>query len=294
MMLPLALLEPIERPLTAVLEWLHASAGLSWAVSIIVLTLLVRIILVPLTVKQIHSMQRLQALAPEMKAIQQKYKTDKKRQQEEIMRFYQENNVNPLASCLPIAFQIPIFISLFYVLKDFERDVFPKYQGSDLGFLHIVPSITDKISEHLTGPNYSGLLLLAIYVGSQVASTFFMSATMDKRQRYLFMALPVFFIFFIINFPIGLMLYWVTTNLWTVGQGLVTRRLVPKPAPAPKKSSRAPAKTSAPARDGAKTRPVPAASAVAEQPKTAAGSQSGNGQRRVRRRKKRGPQARRR
>jgi YidC/Oxa1 family membrane protein insertase len=286
--IPFAILEPIEKPLTAVLEWLHSSAGLSWALAIIVLTLMVRMILVPLTVRQIHSMQRLQALAPEMKAIQQKYKNDKKRQQEEIMRFYQENQVNPLASCLPIALQIPIFISLFYVLKDFEREVFPKYPNSDLGFLNIVPNITDKISEHITGPNYSGLLLLVIYVGSQVASTFFMSTTMDKRQRYLFLALPFLFIAFIVNFPIGLMLYWVTTNLWTVGQGLVTRRLVPKPAPAEKRSSRTPPKPAeAPAA-------APAEKPAADgKPKQAAAG-SGSGQRRVRRRKKRGPQARRR
>jgi YidC/Oxa1 family membrane protein insertase len=286
--IPFAILEPIEKPLTAVLEWLHSSAGLSWALAIIVLTLMVRMILVPLTVRQIHSMQRLQALAPEMKAIQQKYKNDKKRQQEEIMRFYQENQVNPLASCLPIALQIPIFISLFYVLKDFEREVFPKYPNSDLGFLNIVPNITDKISEHITGPNYSGLLLLVIYVGSQVASTFFMSTTMDKRQRYLFLALPFLFIAFIVNFPIGLMLYWVTTNLWTVGQGLVTRRLVPKPAPAEKRSSRTPPKPAeAPAA-------APAEKPAADGKSKQAAAGSGSGQRRVRRRKKRGPQARRR
>ena len=234
----LAILEPIERPLTSILEWLHASVGLSWAFAIIVLTLMVRIVLVPLTVKQIRSMQKLQILAPELKALQAKYKNDKKRQQEEVMEFYRENQVNPLTSCLPIALQIPIFISLFYVLKDFEKEVFPKYPNSDLGFLNIVPSITDNISEHLTGPNYSGLLLLVLYVGSQIASTLFMSATMDQRQKYLFMALPIIFIFFIVNFPMGLMLYWTTTNLWTVGQGLITRRLVPRPQPAPKRSSR--------------------------------------------------------
>ncbi len=85
--------------------------------------------MVPLTVKQIHSMQRLQVLAPELKALQQKYKTDKKRQQEEVMRFYKENKVNPAASCLPLLLQIPIFISLFYVLRGFEKEVYPLYPG---------------------------------------------------------------------------------------------------------------------------------------------------------------------
>ena len=281
---PLAILEPIERPLTSLLEWLHASVGLSWAFSIIVLTLMVRVVLVPLTVKQIRSMQKLQILAPELKALQAKYKNDKKRQQEEVMQFYRDNQVNPLTSCLPIALQIPIFISLFYVLKDFEKEVFPKYASSDLGFLNIVPSITDNISEHLSGPNYSGLLLLVLYVGSQVASTLFMSATMDKRQKYLFMALPIIFIFFIVNFPMGLMLYWTTTNLWTVGQGLITRRLVPRPQPAPKRSSRTEPKP--PPGDGggngAKSRGPAPKPGPAQQKAQSAGGQ------RVRRRKKRG------
>jgi YidC/Oxa1 family membrane protein insertase len=284
---PFALLEPIEGPLTAVLEWLHGSLGLTWAFAIILLTLMVRVVLVPLTVRQIHSMQRLQALAPELKALQQKYKQDKKRQQEEVMRFYQENQVNPLASCLPIVLQIPIFISLFFVLRDFEKEVLPDYPGSELGFLGIIPSITDDISSH-----WSGWLLIVLYVTSQVASTFFMATTMDKRQRYLFMALPVVFIPFIISFPMGLMLYWTTTNLWTVGQGLVTRRLVPKPAPAPKKSSRTPPK----AQEKPEPPPAPAKSASAGdgQPTPRTGNAVPSGQRRVRRRKKRGPQARRR
>ena len=86
MTLPLALLEPVERPLTAVLEWLH-SLGLSWAFAIIALTLLVRVVIVPLMVKQVRSMQRLQVVMPELKAIQQKYKNDKQRQQQEVMNF---------------------------------------------------------------------------------------------------------------------------------------------------------------------------------------------------------------
>src|SRR5918912_4034466 len=147
-MLPLFILEPIERPLTSILEWLHTTLNLPWAWAIIVLTLLVRIVLVPLTVKQIHSMQKLQQHAPELKALQQKYKHDKQRQREEVMRFYQENKVNPAASCLPLALQIPIFISLFYVLRDFEKKVFPSYPGSSLSCLGFVPNITEGITKH--------------------------------------------------------------------------------------------------------------------------------------------------
>ncbi|MDQ3859146.1 MAG: YidC/Oxa1 family membrane protein insertase, partial [Actinomycetota bacterium] len=236
-MLPLALLGPIEEVLTGLLEWLHSSVGLPWGFAIIALTLMVRIVLVPLTVKQIRSMQKLQLVAPQLKAIQQKYKNDKKRQQEEVMNFYRENKVNPAASCLPIALQIPVFISLFFVLRDFEKEVFPKYPNSELDFLSVVPNITADIDTH-----WSGYLLLVLYVGSQLLSTLLMSTTMDKTQRALFIVLPFVFVPFILNFPTGLMLYWVTTNLWTVGQGLITRRLVPKPAPAPKKTSRTPPK----------------------------------------------------
>ncbi len=281
-LLPLALLEPIEKPLTAILEWLHASVGLTWAWSIIALTLMVRIVILPLTVKQIRSMQKLQAHAPELKAIQQKYKGDKQRQQEEIMKFYRENKVNPAASCLPILIQIPIFISLFYTLKGFEKNVFPKYPDSDLGWLNVVPNITDSISSH-----WSGWLLLVVYVVSQVSSSYFMSATMDKNQRYLLMGLPIVFVFFIINFPIGLMLYWTTTNLWTVGQGLVTRRFAPRPKPPEKKSSRTPPK---PQDDGnagnGSTAPAPA-----PKPSPTATARSSGQPGQVRRRKKKGPQA---
>jgi YidC/Oxa1 family membrane protein insertase len=263
-------LRPIEDLLTNALEWLHSSVGLPWAWAIIVLTVLVRMVILPLTIKQIRSMQRLQVHAPELKALQQKYKHDKQRMNEEVMKFYRENKVNPAASCLPILLQIPVFIALFFVLRDFEDEVFPDYPDSDLGWLGIVPSITENINTH-----WSGWLLLVVYVASQVASTYFMSTTMDSRQRIIFMALPFVFAFIVVNFPIGLMLYWVTTNLWTVGQGLVTRRLVPKPQPPPKKTSRTAPKAAHPSPDG-----------EAAEPAASGAKPAGSGQQRVRRRKK--------
>jgi YidC/Oxa1 family membrane protein insertase len=233
----LAVLEPIEKPLTALLEWLHGSIGLSWAWSIVALTIIVRMALVPLTVRQIHSMQAMQAHMPEMKAIQQRYKNDRQKKNEELMKFYRENKINPASSCLPILFQIPIFISLFFVLKDFEKEVLPDYPGSDLHWLGLVPNITEAANSH-----WSGYLLLALYAISQTASTLLMSATMDKTQRTLMLILPIAFLFVVLNFPSGLVIYWVTTNLWTVGQGLVTRGLRPKPQPPPKRTSRTPPK----------------------------------------------------
>ena len=122
-------LRPIEDLLANLLEWFHSSIGLTWAWSIVALVVLVRLVLVPVTVRQIHSMQNLQAHAPEMKEIQQRWKHDRQRQNEELMKFYRENRINPAASCLPIVLQIPIFISLFYVLRDFEDEIFPAVPG---------------------------------------------------------------------------------------------------------------------------------------------------------------------
>jgi YidC/Oxa1 family membrane protein insertase len=272
MMTPLFLLEPIEGPLTSLLEWFHNSAGLSWAWSIVAITILVRIALLPLTVRQIHSMQSMQAHMPEMKALQQRYKDDKQKRNEELMKFYKENKINPAASCLPILFQIPVFISLFFVLKGFEKEVLPKYPDSDLHWLQLVPNITDPANSH-----WSGYLLLALYAISQTLSTLLMSQTMDKTQRTLLLILPIAFLFVVLNFPSGLVLYWVTTNLWTVGQGLITRRLMPKKTTEPvKRSSRTPAKEEAPV-----AKPEPAADAAAR------ASQPSGPPRRVKRKKKR-------
>jgi YidC/Oxa1 family membrane protein insertase len=235
-----SVLTPIENLLRDILFWLHGTVGLPWAWAIVALTVIVRLLLVPLTVRQIHSMQNLQRHAPQMKELQKKYKADKKRQQEELMKFYRENNINPAASCLPLLAQFPVFIALFFVLRNFSKDP----PGGDLSWLghHFIPDITAHANAH-----WSGYLLLTIYVVSQLVSTHLMATTMDKSQRILLMVLPVVFVTFLLNFPVGLVIYWVTTNLWTVGQGLITRRLMPRPQPPEKRSSRTPPKEVAPA-----------------------------------------------
>jgi YidC/Oxa1 family membrane protein insertase len=216
-------LAPLENALKDVLFWLHGTVGLPWAWAVVATTVIVRMILVPLTVRQIHSMQSLQRHAPEMKAIQQKYKGDKQKQNEELMKFYKENKINPAASCLPMLAQFPVFIALYYVLNNFSKHP----PGGDLSWLHFIPSIADKTTSH-----WGGYILLVVYVASQMASTLYMAATIDKTQRIIFMIMPLAFVFVVARFPTGLVLYWMTTNLWTVGQGLITRRLVPKtPAP---------------------------------------------------------------
>jgi len=255
-------LTPIEDLLRHVLNWFHGSVGLTWAWSIVALTVTVRLLLVPLTVRQIHSMQNLQRHAPQMKEIQKKYKNDKKRQQEELMKFYRENQINPAASCLPLLAQFPVFIALYFVLREFSKHP----PGGNLSWLghNFVPDITAHANAH-----WSGYLLLAVYVASQLVSTMLMSSTMDKTQRIMLMVLPVVFVTFLLNFPVGLVIYWVTTNLWTVGQGLITRRLMPKPQAPERRSSRSPSKESEPEPEPAPApvEPAPAPAAAPAEPR---------------------------
>jgi YidC/Oxa1 family membrane protein insertase len=256
-------LAALENVMKSILDFFHTSVGLPWAWSIVALTVLVRIVLVPLTVKQIHSMQSLQRHAPEMKALQQRYKGDRAKLNEELMKFYKENHINPAASCLPLVAQFPVFIALYLTLKHYSHHI----TGS---WLYVVPDISAKTTAH-----WSGYILLAVYAGSQISSTYFMGATMDKTQRNIMMVLPLAFITVVSRFPVGLVIYWMTTNLWTVGQGLVTRRLVPKAAKpgtlaaapvGPKRSSRNPPKEEAPAGNGANAA-VPAPKPPPSQPR---------------------------
>jgi YidC/Oxa1 family membrane protein insertase len=235
---PLAnILQPLIDVFESVLLFFHDNAGLGWGTSIIALTVVVRAALVPLTLKQIRSMQAMQRLAPEIKALQEKYKHDKQRLQQETMKFYQERKVNPFASCLPLLLQMPVFIALFYLLQDDLRyDICPNINpasapdprpcGTTDSQFFFIPDITDKATGGVL------LALVVMYVGSQLLSSLFMSTTVDRNQRLIMMGLPFFFVPFIINFPAGLLVYWITTNLWTVGQGVIVRKLAPPPEPA--------------------------------------------------------------
>jgi YidC/Oxa1 family membrane protein insertase len=238
-MVPLAnILQPLIDVFESVLLFFHDNVGLAWGTSIIALTVVVRAALVPLTLKQIKSMQTMQRLAPEIKALQEKYKDDKARLQQETMKFYQERKVNPFASCLPLLLQMPVFIALFYMLrKDLRHDICPDINppsvpnpkpcgSTEASQFFFIPDITDKATGTVL------IVLVVMYVGSQLLSSVFMSTTADRNQRLIMMGLPFFFVPFIIGFPAGLLVYWITTNLWTVGQGLVVRKLAPPPEPA--------------------------------------------------------------
>jgi YidC/Oxa1 family membrane protein insertase len=238
--------QPLIDVFEAVLKFFHNSVGISWGWSIVAMTIVIRAAMLPLTFKQFHSMQRLQAHMPELKAIQAKYKDDKQRQQQEVMKFYKENNVNPLASCLPLAAQLPVFISLFYMLReDLRINICPQtqlaYQASHhVSAAHTIPCgpnnganflFISDITNKATGITL--LVLIVLYVGTQLASSLMMaSPTMDKTQRQIMTFMPLVFVFVIINFPAGLLVYWITTNTWTMGQQYFIRRAIGPPAPA--------------------------------------------------------------
>ena len=218
-------LQPLIDVFGAVLVFFHDSAGLGWGFSIVALTITIRALLLPLTLKQVKSMQAMTRIAPEMKKVQAKYKEDKQRQQQEMMKLYAEHKVNPFASCLPLLAQLPVFISLFYLLQDDLRNDIcgqtakPCGESAASNFL-FVPDITDNATGGVL------ITLIVLYVGSQLLSSLLMSVSADKNQRYIFMALPFVFIPFVINFPAGLLVYWITTNLWTIVQQFIVRRTV--------------------------------------------------------------------
>jgi YidC/Oxa1 family membrane protein insertase len=230
--------QPLISIFEAVLKFFHNTAGVPWGWSIVLLTVVIRALLIPLTVKQYHSMQRLQAHQPEMKAIQQKYKEDKERQQQELMKFYKENQINPLASCLPLAAQIPVFISLFYMLRtDLRANICPKIQGLSATVHHVAHTkpcgphggagflFISDLTNNAKGATL--IVLILLYVGTQLGSSLLMSSpTMDKRQRQMMMFLPLLFVIFVIRFPAGLLVYWITTNAWTIVQQYIVKNRI--------------------------------------------------------------------
>jgi YidC/Oxa1 family membrane protein insertase len=221
-------LQPLIDVANGVLQFFHDSAGLSWGMSIIALTVCTRALLIPLTYRQLKGMRALQALQPQIKEIQAKYKNDRQRMQQEMMRFYQENKVNPFASCIPLIAQLPVFITLFYVLRhELPSDIGCEagHCGSEASFLFI-----NDLTAKAHGAELITLLIL--YVGTQLVSGLIMSVTADKSQRMMMALLPFIFVPFVINFPAGLVLYWITTNFWTIGQQYVIQRVIPAPVAA--------------------------------------------------------------
>ncbi|MGI9539401.1 MAG: YidC/Oxa1 family membrane protein insertase [Miltoncostaeaceae bacterium] len=220
------LFRPIVRPLEDALGWvldfLHEDLLLSYGWAIVVLTILVRIGLLPLWIRQYKSMRRLRVVQPQIKALQQKYKGNRQRQQEEMMALYREKGINPFGSCLPILPQVPIFIALFYLLRNFD----PAERGdggADLGFLWAIDDITADVSSL----GFGAVILAIIYGTSQLISTELSAGPEQTQQiRWVFRLLPIGIVvsLFLFDWPAGVVLYWASTNLWTAGQQLVFRQ----------------------------------------------------------------------
>lgn len=231
------ILQPLINVASAVLNAFH-DFGLSWGFSIMALTIVTRALLIPLTYKQLKSMRALQAYQPQLKALQAKYKNDRQRLSQEMMKFYQENKINPLASCIPLLAQMPIFITLFWTLKgplrldmcgqekvpcgEFMNQATGQLGGFGESFL-IIPDLTAKATGSVL------IILMVLYVGSQLVSGVISAVSSDRNQRIMMLVLPFIFVPIIISFPSGLVLYWITTNFWTIGQQAAINKIIPAP-----------------------------------------------------------------
>lgn len=214
-------LQPLIDIAEAVILFFHDNAGFSWGWSIVALTFATRLLILPLSVSQIRSMRALQAYSPQIKMLQERYKDDKQRQQRELIAFYQANKINPLASCLPLILQLPVFISLFSLLRSdsFIEDVLNQPPVS----FFFIPDLTEKVT--------GGALvaLIALFIVTQIGAGMVMAARADRNQRIIMFALPLVFAPFIASYPAGLAVYWISTNIWTLGQQMVVKQFFPPP-----------------------------------------------------------------
>ncbi len=252
-----SILNPLYYAVSWVMVTFHSAFGLifgkdghesiKWSLSIIGLVVVIRIILIPLFVKQIKSQRALTALQPHMKEIQKKHKDDRQKQSEEMMKLYKEHKTNPLASCFPILAQAPIFFALFTVLNGIARNTSHGFLRGDL--------LLSAQSAKFFGANLSSTFLSADTNGHTkivtVALIVFMSATtfttqrqlmvkgmpkmdssnnmMLQQQKIMLYVFPIIFAVSGVNFPVGVLIYWSTTNLWTFGQQFYVIKRNPTP-----------------------------------------------------------------
>ncbi|MGW1813339.1 membrane protein insertase YidC [Streptomyces sp. NPDC002125] len=227
--------------------------GWAWGLSIVSLVVLIRICLIPLFVKQIKSTRNMQVLQPKMKAIQERYKNDKQRQSEEMMKLYKETGTNPLSSCLPILAQSPFFFALYHVLSSIAS-------GKTIGVID-QPLLDSARQAHIFGAPLAAKFMdseekvaalgasltdvrvvTAIMIVMMSASQFFtqrqlMTKNVDltvktpymQQQKMLMYIFPVIFAVMGINFPVGVLVYWLTTNVWTMGQQMYVINQNPTP-----------------------------------------------------------------
>jgi YidC/Oxa1 family membrane protein insertase len=277
---------------------LGTSSGWTWALSIVILVVLMRLIMVPLFIKQMHTTRAMSALAPEMAALRKKYKNDKQTLQQETMKLYQQAGVNPLMGCLPVVLQLPMFFALFSVLRaiaEWKPGQAPKYgltlqmvesarQAKILGV-----TVADKFlfTDGVNVPLHAKIVIL-ITVLVSMATTYMTvrqsmkrgmmpAATPDnpmgQSQKYMAYIMPLFALSGL-YWQFGLVLYWVTTNLWTLGQQYVLFRIYPQP-----RTAGAAAAASAPATTTVVTKPKrPASGRTGSGPAADKPSQNGSGQ----------------
>jgi YidC/Oxa1 family membrane protein insertase len=223
----LVIFQPFVDLAEAIIKFFAENVGLSWGLSIVMLTLTVRLMTLPLSITGIRSMRRMQLVAPELKAVQEKYKDDRERQQREMLALYKRHGVNPLASCFPFLLQIPFFIAVYSLLRGsaFKEDVLSS--GSAVDFL--------GVSNILEAPDGAEKwILIVLFISTTVLTFLYTTATTQTAtgaQRYIFLALPLLFAPVIANQPAGLAIYWITTNLWSLGQQVVIQQVMPMPTP---------------------------------------------------------------
>jgi YidC/Oxa1 family membrane protein insertase len=253
-------MDSILKPLYIAVSWvivtLHdllspifgTDSGVSWSLAIVGLVILIRIILIPLFVKQIKSQRALTALQPHMKEIQKKYKDDRQKQSEEMMKLYKEHKTNPLASCFPILAQAPIFFALFTVLNGIGKN--PPVKHGVLTQNDVVSAAAAKffgapISQTFLGTSNTTVKIVTVILIAFMSLTTFTTQRqlmlkgmpkmdssnnmMLQQQKIMLYAFPVIFAISGVNFPIGVLIYWSTTNLWTWGQQFYVIKRNPTP-----------------------------------------------------------------
>ncbi len=227
------LFSPVVNVLGSVLLFFHQTVGAPWWLSIAMLTVVVRGLLFPLTVKQVKSMRAVQDLKPDMDRVRAQYQNNPQKQREEMAKLYQDRGVNPLGGCLPILVQMPIFIGIFYVIRLFGGTpgrTEPKYPSFVDGGILWFQDLSHA------DPTYLLPILSAV---TMLAATEITLKNVDPQQRWLMRLLPVGFTVFLLSFPAGLFVYWITSNLFTLAQNYLIYNHGPgkHPVPGPKKQA---------------------------------------------------------
>lgn len=213
------MLKPLQDLLLQLLNFFNQYVH-NYGIAIILLTITVRILLLPLTIKQTRSLQAMQKIQPKLKKLQEKYKDDKEKLQKEMMKFYSENKVNPLSGCLPLLLQLPIFFALFRMLlgnKALQK----------ASFL-VIPSLSKSAGDFSLAASqaipYDLLIIL------MVATTYYSQKmiTTDPQQARMMVPMTLLMAFIAWRLPAGILIYWITTNIWTIVQQYVTLRAQPE------------------------------------------------------------------